>query len=328
VTATTERSWHVGEYHPLAWAETAVKAVAFVVAYVAFVHALDRSLHSPSGIRIVELVLLGLAEVGILLAVVDRVIERELIAVGFVLFNNAAHASMLYALLAVPGPGGLLSIFCAFMLGGELIKWRWLHEERPPMRQLSLMAAQAFVVAYAAIYLVALVFTCVLGLGVKNIVRGHVGRQWMAIRDMDIAAEIIGVRPMYAKLTAFAVSSFMIGVAGALWAFVYLGSWEPAAFSIDRSFQLMFMVIIGGLGSILGSVLGAAFIVLLPIFLNQALPPLGAVVGWKISTATVSHFESMIFGALIVFFLIVEPHGLARLWSVAKEKLRLWPFPH
>ena len=77
-----------------------------------------------------------------------------------------------------------------------------------------------------------------------------------------------------------------------------------------------------------GQLLGAIFIVLLPIFLNQALPPLGAVVGWKISTATVSHFESMIFGALIVFFLVVEPHGLARLWSVAKEKLRLWPFPH
>jgi branched-chain amino acid transport system permease protein len=177
-------------------------------------------------------------------------------------------------------------------------------------------------------YMVSLVFTVVLALGVKNIVRGHIGRQWMAIRDMDIAAEIIGVRPMYAKLTAFAVSSFLIGVAGALWAFVYLGSWEPAAFDINRSFQLMFMVIIGGLGSILGSVLGAIFIVLMPIFLNQALPTLGAAVGWKISTATVSHFEAMIFGALIVFFLVVEPHGLARLWSIAKEKLRLWPFPH
>ncbi|MBR2816087.1 MAG: branched-chain amino acid ABC transporter permease [Reyranella sp.] len=177
-------------------------------------------------------------------------------------------------------------------------------------------------------YMVALGFTVVLALAVKNIVRGHIGRQWMAIRDMDIAAEIIGVRPMYAKLSAFAVSSFLIGVAGGLWAFIYLGSWEPAAFSIDRSFQLMFMVIIGGLGSILGSFLGAAFIILLPIFLNQALPPIGGLVGWKISTATVSHFEAMAFGALIVFFLVVEPHGLARLWSIAKEKLRLWPFPH
>ena len=158
MTATTERSWHIGEYHPLAWAETAVKAIAFVVAYVAFVHALDRSLQSPSGIRIVELLLLGVAELGILLTMVVRVIERELIALGFAVFNNAAHASMLYALFAIPGPGGLLSLFCAFMLGGELIKWRWLHQTRPTLRELSLMAAQAFVVAYAAIYLVALIF--------------------------------------------------------------------------------------------------------------------------------------------------------------------------
>lgn len=158
MTATTERSWHIGDYHPLAWAETAVKALAFVVAYVAFVHALDRGLHSPSRVRIAELALLGLAEVGILLAIVDRVLERELIAVGFVVLNNAAHASMLYALLAIPGPGGLLSLFCAFMLGGEVIKLRWLHKERPTLRQIGLMAAQAFVVAYAAIYLIALVF--------------------------------------------------------------------------------------------------------------------------------------------------------------------------
>jgi hypothetical protein len=153
-----ERTWHVGEHHPLAWAETAVKAVAFVIAYVAFAHALDRGLHSPSGIRIAELALLGVAELGIVLTIVDRIIERELIAVGFVVFNNAAHASMLYALLAIPGPGGLLSLFCAFMLGGELIKWRWLHTTRPSMRELGLMAAQAFVVAYASVYLVALVF--------------------------------------------------------------------------------------------------------------------------------------------------------------------------
>ena len=162
----------------------------------------------------------------------------------------------------------------------------------------------------------------------KNLVRSHIGREWMAIRDMDVAAAVIGIRPVYAKLTAFAVSSFMVGVAGAMWGFVHLGAWEPAAFSIDRSFQLLFMIIIGGLGSIMGSFFGAAFIVILPIFLNRALPALGALVGVNIDTATVAHTEFMIFGALIVFFLIVEPHGLARLWSIAKEKLRLWPFPH
>ncbi len=177
-------------------------------------------------------------------------------------------------------------------------------------------------------YLFCLSFLVVFALLAKNLVRSHIGREWMAIRDMDVAAAVIGIRPVYAKLTAFAVSSFIVGVAGALWGFVYLGSWEPAAFSIDRSFQLLFMVIIGGLGSIMGSFFGAAFIVLLPILLDQLLPAMGQLVGLSFDTAIVAHVVSMIFGALIVFFLIVEPHGLARLWAVGKEKLRLWPFPH
>ncbi len=177
-------------------------------------------------------------------------------------------------------------------------------------------------------YLFCLAFLVVFALLAKNLVRGAIGREWMAIRDMDVAAAVIGIRPMYAKLSAFAVSSFIIGVAGGLWGFVHLGSWEPAAFSLDRSFSLLFMVILGGMGSIMGSMFGAAFIVILPIFLNQFLPAVGGLVGIDISTATVAHAEAMIFGSLIVWFLIVEPHGLAKLWSVAKQKLRLWPFPH
>ena len=177
-------------------------------------------------------------------------------------------------------------------------------------------------------YLLCLAILVLFAIAAKNLVRSHIGREWMAIRDMDVAAAVIGIRPVYAKLTAFAVSSFIVGVAGALWGFVHLGSWEPAAFSIDRSFQLLFMIIIGGLGSIMGSFFGAAFIVILPIFLNQALPALGSLFGVTIDTAAVAHTELMIFGGLIVFFLIAEPHGLARLWSTAKEKLRLWPFPH
>ena len=177
-------------------------------------------------------------------------------------------------------------------------------------------------------YLFCLSVLVVFGLLAKNLTRASIGRQWMAIRDMDVAAEVIGIRPMWAKLSAFAVSSFYVGVAGALWGFVHLGSWEPAAFSVDRSFQLLFMVIIGGMGSIVGSFFGAAFIVIMPIFLNQFLPLLGSLVGVTISTTAVSHAELIIFGSLIVFFLIVEPHGLARLWVTGKEKLRLWPFPH
>ncbi len=177
-------------------------------------------------------------------------------------------------------------------------------------------------------YLFCLAFLVVFALLAKNLVRSAIGREWMAIRDMDVAASVIGIRPMYAKLSAFAVSSFIIGVAGGLWGFVHLSSWEPAAFSVDRSFQLLFMVIIGGMGSIMGSFFGAAFIVVLPIFLNQFLPFLGELVGVTVSTAAVSRLEFMVFGALIVWFLIVEPHGLAKLWSIAKQKLRLWPFPH
>jgi len=177
-------------------------------------------------------------------------------------------------------------------------------------------------------YLFCLAMLVVIALLAKNLVRSAIGREWMAIRDMDVAAAVLGIRPMYAKLTAFAVSSFIIGVAGGLWAFVYLGAWEPAAFSVDQSFRLLFMVIIGGLGSIMGSFFGAAFIVVLPIALNQFLPAILGVFGISISTAGISHAELMIFGALIVWFLIVEPHGLAKLWSTGKQKLRLWPFPH
>jgi branched-chain amino acid transport system permease protein len=173
-------------------------------------------------------------------------------------------------------------------------------------------------------YLLVLAIVCVFALVARNLTRGAIGRSWMAMRDMDVAAEVIGIRPLYAKVTAFAVSSFFVGLAGALWAFVYLGAWEPLAFDVNRSFQLLFMVIIGGLGSILGSFLGAAFIVILPLVLNQ----LPGWLGIPLSTAMISHIEFMIFGALIIFFLIVEPHGLARLWAVGKEKLRLWPFPH
>jgi branched-chain amino acid transport system permease protein len=173
-------------------------------------------------------------------------------------------------------------------------------------------------------YYVTLVVVSILTLAAKNMVRSSVGRAWMAVRDMDVAAEIIGIPILRTKLTAFAVSSFYLGVAGALWAFVYLGSVEPQAFTLDRAFQILFMIIIGGMGSILGSFLGAAFIVLLPIALSNIAPLFGG----AIPANTLANLELIVFGGLIIFFLIVEPHGLARLWQIAKEKLRLWPFPY
>lgn len=210
------------------------------------------------------------------------------------------------------------------------LRIKWLTNDSPS-GSVSAAGLQVFGIPIdspQAKYWLCLGILVVMALLAKNLVRSAIGREWMAIRDMDVAAAVIGIRPMYAKLSAFAVSSFIVGVAGALWAFVYLGTWEPAAFSVDISFRLLFMVIIGGLGSIMGSFFGAAFIVVLPIALNQMLPALGSLVGIEISTATVSHIEFMVFGALIVWFLIVEPHGLAKLWSIGKQKLRLWPFPH
>lgn len=173
-------------------------------------------------------------------------------------------------------------------------------------------------------YLFCLVILTIVAVMARNLTRGMVGRKWMAIRDMDIAAEIIGVNPLTSKMTAFAVSSFFIGIAGALFFAVYLGAAEVGeAFGIQKSFLILFMVIIGGLGSIFGSFAGAAFLVLLPVLLKNVL--VGGL-GWPTDLA--AHIELMIVGALIVIFLIAEPHGIAQLWRVAKEKLRLWPFPH
>ena len=147
----------------------------------------------------------------------------------------------------------------------------------------------------------------------------------MAIRDFDIAAEIIGIRPLRTKLLAFAISSFYCGVAGALYVFTYVGNADTEAFDLIRSFTILFMIIIGGLGSIMGSFLGAAFIVLLPPFLNILASHFGE---GTLSGATLANLELIIFGGSIVFILAVEPLGIARMWQIVKEKLRQWPFPY
>ena len=159
----------------------------------------------------------------------------------------------------------------------------------------------------------------------SNLVHGRIGRMWMAMRDMDIAAELMGIHLLKAKLLAFAVSSFYAGVAGALLVFLWLGGAEAGdVFAIRQSFLILFMIIIGGLGSLVGSFMGAAFIASLPTILKFGLPALGVPIGG----ATAEHLNFMVVGALIIFFLIVEPHGLARLWQIAKQKLRVWPFPY
>lgn len=173
-------------------------------------------------------------------------------------------------------------------------------------------------------YLVALSIVTVMTWFASNLIHGRIGRSWMMIRDMDIAAELIGVRPLVAKLSAFAVSSFYAGVAGAMMVFLWLGAAEVESFDVNHSFLILFMVILGGLGSLVGSFLGAAFIWILPVLIRAAPGTLGI----EINSATVEHINLMIIGGLIVFFLIIEPHGLARLWAIGKQKLRVWPFPY
>jgi branched-chain amino acid transport system permease protein len=193
-----------------------------------------------------------------------------------------------------------------------------------PERHLFGQAITGAEVSPSVSYLFCLGFVILLGWAARNMTRGANGRKWMAIRDMDIAAEIIGVNPLRTKLTAFAVSSFYVGVAGALLFTVYLGSVEVGeAFGVGKSFLILFMIIIGGLGSMFGSFAGAAFMVLMPVLLKNIMV---GQLGW--ATDLAAHFEFVIVGGLIIVFLILEPHGIAQLWSITKEKLRLWPFPH
>jgi branched-chain amino acid transport system permease protein len=158
----------------------------------------------------------------------------------------------------------------------------------------------------------------------KNLVRGRLGRNWMAIRDMDVAAEIIGVSLFRYKLYAFAVSSFYAGVAGALVTLAYYGAANIEEFNLFLSFHLLGMIIIGGMGTVIGSFLGAGFMVLLPIFINQGM----LVFLEQVPSDIRANSEAIVFGGLIVLFLIVEPYGMARLWHTVKDKLRLWPFPY
>jgi len=173
-------------------------------------------------------------------------------------------------------------------------------------------------------YLVVLTIVVVMTWIASNLVHGRIGRMWMAVRDMDLAAELIGIRLLPTKLLAFAVSSFYCGVAGALLVFFWYGGAEAAVFDVNQSFFILFMVIVGGLGSLTGSFFGAALIFILPIALRVLAPA----VGLPLHPSTVEQLQFMIVGALIIFFLIVEPHGLARLWQIGKQKLRVWPFPY
>lgn len=242
----------------------------------------------------------------------------------------AAGVGILFGLPSLRIKGFYLAV--ATLAAQFFIEWLFTHFDwftnystsgvitAPPM-QLMGVAIDSPLSKYFVV--LCIVVTC--AFGIRNLARSEIGRAFMAVRDMDIAAEAIGINLMKTKLLAFGISSFLCGLAGALWAYAVLGTVEPQAFDIMRSFEILFMIVIGGLGSVSGAFLGAGFMVLLPILLNNVG---GLLTGGTISTETIAHIEYMVFGAFIIFFLIVEPNGLARLWQIGKEKLRLWPFPY
>lgn len=166
-------------------------------------------------------------------------------------------------------------------------------------------------------YLVVATVVTILTVLAINMTRGSVGRNWMAVRDMDIAAESMGISLLKTKLQAFALCAFYCGVAGALFAFTYLKSLEPVAFDIKLSFQILFMVILGGLGTISGAFIGAGFILLFPVVLNSVG---NAWFHGMIDATIISAIEQVVFGALIILFMIYEPLGMAKLWENVKQR--------
>ena len=174
-----------------------------------------------------------------------------------------------------------------------------------------------------------LMFFLVLAIvAMQNIVRGRIGRAFVAVRDHDTAAEIIGINIFRYKLLAFAISSFYAGVTGVLYTY-YLGIANYEQFQINVSIDYLAMIIIGGLGSVLGSILGATFVTLLPIVIRIFMENVGGLFFSAAEMANViSGLRLGVFGALIIFFLIVEPEGLNRLWRNIRSYFRVWPFSY
>lgn len=168
-------------------------------------------------------------------------------------------------------------------------------------------------------YLFSLIIVTVLTTLAWRLVRTQTGHHFIAVRDNELAARVIGVPVLRTKLLAFALSSFIVGVAGVLWGFVYLRTVEPAGFNLDRSFQILFIVIIGGLATIRGAFFGAALIVIFPLLLSR----LGSFLfGSWFDSGVLDMSQRIVLGALIIAFLVAEPQGLAALWDRWYRRLR------
>ncbi len=193
--------------------------------------------------------------------------------------------------------------------------------QAPPMRLLG----QA-VRSDAGLYYVALGWCLIVTLFMLNLRRTALGRALVAVREKDFAAAVIGVASFRYKLVAFATSSFIGGVSGAVLIYVFYHAVTPEQFAVNVSIELLAMVIVGGLGSIIGSWFGAAFILLMPGQINAAFAALAKLAGVDISVETLAHLPNAVYGALIVGFLLLEPMGLGKLYANIRNYLLVWPF--
>ncbi len=252
----------------------------------------------------------------------------DIIAIFFISGFFAAGVGILFGLPSLRIKGFYLAVAtlaAQFFLIWLFNRVPWFYNDNPsgtitaPPRKFAGVMITGPEAAAEVRYLVALVFVAVFVFFARNLMRSRFGRAWMAVRDMDVAAEIVGIPLLRTKLLAFAVSSYLCGVAGSLFVFLYLGSAETLAFDVNLSFLVLFMVIVGGLGSIAGSIIGAAFITVVPIFLTN----LNTILGIDFPVDLAKHLEVIIFGGFIIVILIVEPHGLARLIQLTRERLRL-----
>lgn len=173
------------------------------------------------------------------------------------------------------------------------------------------------------VYWIIMPVTVVMLFGAANLFRSRIGRAFIAIRDRDISAEVLGIRLLRYKLLSFAISSFYAGVAGGLWAYFFRVI-TPESFPLMMSIFFLAAIIVGGMGSILGGILGAIFMTMVPEVLKMMVGVLSPI--WPDAVAVMSPVRIIVFGALIILFLIFEPDGLAEIWRNIRRFFHLWPF--
>jgi branched-chain amino acid transport system permease protein len=244
----------------------------------------------------------------------------DLVLAGIV----AAAVGVLFGLPSLRLRGFYLAVStlaAQFFVQWALTKFGWFSNDNPsgvidaPVLRIS---GVTFTSA-AGRYLFSLGIVTVATLLTLRLLRSQTGRNFIAVRDHEVAAKVIGVPLLRTKLLAFGISSFLIGIAGVLWAFAYLRTVEPAGFNLDRSFQILFIIIIGGLASLRGAFVGAAFIVVFPLLLSRVG---AALLGSLFDSGVLEMSQRIVIGALIIAFLIAEPRGLIALWDRAWARLR------